>query len=143
MYNWDGSLSVLLRDRHVMRRGQQAFTDVCKGLYMLHTNQICHLDMKTPNVLIGEDGICKISDLGLGRRMDPEASMVSTRELSTLAWMSPEHCSSGLKLAFTHQIVHSNQSCACSISDLLSISSSSCASRGLLYHKDQKYRTGP
>ena len=94
-------IAIIAQDRHVLRRGQQAFTDVCRGLYMLHINQICHLDMKTPNVLIGEEGICKISDLGLGRRMDPQASMVSTQEYATLAWISPEHCNSGLKFTLT------------------------------------------
>ena len=72
-------------------RGRQAFTDICKGLFMLHSNQICHLDMKTPNVLIGNDGTCKIADLGLGRMMDTKASMVSMAEMATLVYMAPEH----------------------------------------------------
>ena len=58
---------------------------------MLHSKQICHLDMKTANVLIGNDGTCKIADLGLGRMMDAKASMVSMAEMSTLVYMAPEH----------------------------------------------------
>ena len=80
-------------------RGRQAFTDVCKGLFMLHSNHICHLDMKSPNVLISNDGTCKISDLGLGRMIDVQASLVSTQDMSTLAYMSPEHIKGRFGLA--------------------------------------------
>ena len=66
---------------------------------MLHSNQICHLDMKTPNVLISNDGTCKISDLGLGRMIDVQASLVSTQDMSTLAYMSPEHIKGRFGLA--------------------------------------------
>ena len=58
---------------------------------MLHSNQICHLDMKTANILIGNDGTCKIADLGLGRIMDTKASLASVPEMATLVYMSPEH----------------------------------------------------
>ena len=57
---------------------------------MLHANKICHLDMKTPNVLISNDGMCKISDLGLGKLMKADATTVTADAMGSLAWMSPE-----------------------------------------------------
>ena len=66
---------------------------------MLHSNHIAHVDLKTPNVLISNDGTCKLSDLGLGRMIDVQASLVSTQDMSTLAYMSPEHIKGRFGLA--------------------------------------------
>ena len=57
---------------------------------MLHANQICHLDMKTPNVLISNDGTCKISDLGLSKMMKGDVATMTADSMGTLAWMAPE-----------------------------------------------------
>ena len=71
-------------------RGRRALSDICNGLYMLHTNKICHLDMKTPNVLISEDFTCKISDLGLGKFLRADATMCTAESLGSFLWMPPE-----------------------------------------------------
>ena len=76
-------------------RGRQAFTDICKGLFVLHTNQICHLDMKTPNVLIGNDGTCKISDMGLSKMLGAGNTNTAAESMGTLAYISPEQIRTG------------------------------------------------
>lgn len=40
---------------------------VLKGLAHLHNQDICHRDLKAPNVLIGEGGHCRIADFGTAR----------------------------------------------------------------------------
>ena len=62
---------------------------------MLHTNQICHLDMKTPNVLIGNDGTCKISDLGLSKMLGAGNTNTAAESMGTLAYISPEQIRTG------------------------------------------------
>ena len=76
-------------------RGRQAFTDICKGLFVLHAHQICHLDMKTPNVLIGSDGTCKISDMGLSKMLGTGNTNLTAESLGTLAYISPEQIRTG------------------------------------------------
>ena len=60
---------------------------------MLHANEICHLDMKTLNVLISHDGTCKISDLGLSKMLKQGTANASVDTMGTLAYASPEQLS--------------------------------------------------
>ena len=71
-------------------RGRRAFSDICKGLYALHSNGICHLDLKTPNVLLFDDGLCKISDLGQGRIIQSGRNTITAENMGTWIWMAPE-----------------------------------------------------
>ena len=71
-------------------RGRKAFQDICKGLYALHQNGICHMDMKTPNCLLFDDGLCKISDLGQGKILKGDIASMTAESQGTLAWMAPE-----------------------------------------------------
>ena len=75
-------------------RGCRAFKDVCLGLYMLHTKSIAHLDLTTMNLLLSEDGICKISDLGLGKLLATGVVDVTAGGRAPEPWMSPEQLSS-------------------------------------------------
>ena len=71
-------------------RGRKAFQDICSGLYALHSNGICHMDMKTPNCLLFDDGLCKISDLGQGKILQGDRASITAESQGTLAWMAPE-----------------------------------------------------
>lgn len=62
--------------------------DVIYGLDYLHSQDIAHLDLKSPNILIDKDGMAKIADVGLSK-------MVGTREVTatsagSLLWAAPE-----------------------------------------------------
>lgn len=49
-----------------MSRGWKLALDIAKGLHYLHSRNIIHMDLKTPNVLLtAEKDHAKISDFGL------------------------------------------------------------------------------
>ncbi|MBN3271761.1 RS20 protein, partial [Polyodon spathula] len=43
--------------------------DIVNGLAFLHSNNIAHLDLKPANVLVTEDGVCKIGDFGCSQKL--------------------------------------------------------------------------
>ncbi|XP_054813720.1 mitogen-activated protein kinase kinase kinase 17-like [Prosopis cineraria] len=58
---------------------------ILQGLEYLHSNGLVHCDIKSTNVLIGEDG-AKISDFGCAKRVDDTAAPTS----GTPMFMAPE-----------------------------------------------------
>jgi mitogen-activated protein kinase kinase kinase 13 len=62
---------------------------ISNGVNYLHSNKIVHRDLKSPNILIAENFILKISDFGtskqLGNKQGQEMSFNGTS-----AWMAPE-----------------------------------------------------
>lgn len=68
---------------------------IASGLAFIHSRGVCHRDLKSPNVLISNDGTCKLSDFGLARVI--ELTLAAQRQHSssgarvgTPAWMAPE-----------------------------------------------------
>ncbi|MEY2937300.1 MAG: hypothetical protein RL033_8049, partial [Pseudomonadota bacterium] len=65
---------------------------ISRGLAFAHEAGVVHLDLKAENVLVGRDGVSKIADFGIARRIDAgerhEASGVTIR--GTFRSMSPE-----------------------------------------------------
>ncbi|XP_076225107.1 mitogen-activated protein kinase kinase kinase 13 wallenda isoform X5 [Nomia melanderi] len=61
---------------------------IAAGMAYLHAHKIIHRDLKSPNVLIGQGEVVKISDFGTSR----EWNEISTRMsfAGTVAWMAPE-----------------------------------------------------
>lgn len=64
--------------------------DVIEALVYLHSfeSPIIHRDLKAKNVLLGGDGVAKLSDFGISRESTLEETM--TGEIGTVAWIAPE-----------------------------------------------------
>ncbi|MFM8570496.1 MAG: serine/threonine protein kinase [Pirellula sp.] len=67
--------------------------DICTAMQYAHDNGVLHRDLKPANVLSTKDGILKVSDFGLAKRLEDNADSASTREgtiMGTPNYMSPE-----------------------------------------------------
>jgi len=63
---------------------------VLEGLAYLHSRGILHRDMKADNVLLDQDGICKISDFGISKKSKDIYSNADMTMRGTVFWMAPE-----------------------------------------------------
>lgn len=69
---------------------QYLTSQVLKGLSYLHSRGILHRDMKADNVLLDQDGICKISDFGISKKSKDIYSNSDMTMRGTVFWMAPE-----------------------------------------------------
>lgn len=74
---------------HATACPSQAGFDIALGLSRLHPT-VVHRDLKPGNILVGNDGTCKLTDFGLSRGKDPYASYISTEAGGTPNYMPPE-----------------------------------------------------
>lgn len=63
---------------------------VLEGLSYLHSKGILHRDMKADNVLLDQDGVCKISDFGISKKSKDIYSNSDMTMRGTVFWMAPE-----------------------------------------------------
>ena len=64
---------------------------ILEGLEYLHYNKIIHRDIKGANMLVGNDGVCKLADFGSAKRfigLEDKAQFKSLK--GTTNWMAPE-----------------------------------------------------
>ncbi|VAI76591.1 hypothetical protein VPH35_123792 [Triticum aestivum] len=61
---------------------------ISKGMECLHQHNIIHRDLKTANILMGNNHVVKIADFGVARVGTQEGQM--TAETGTYRWMAPE-----------------------------------------------------
>jgi serine/threonine protein kinase len=54
---------------------------ICDGLHYLHQNQVLHLDLKPPNILLDGNMFPKIADFGLSRLSDEKQSRAITTNI--------------------------------------------------------------
>lgn len=66
----------------------KACRDILKGLDYLHNQRVVHRDIKCDNVLLDENGTCKLADFGAATVLLPEVSQKSF--IGTIYWMAPE-----------------------------------------------------
>uniref|UniRef100_A0A0P5XEN5 Putative Mitogen-activated protein kinase kinase kinase n=1 Tax=Daphnia magna TaxID=35525 RepID=A0A0P5XEN5_9CRUS len=61
---------------------------IASGMHYLHQNKIIHRDLKSPNVLLADNNVVKISDFGTCRTWNQISVEMSF--IGTYAWMAPE-----------------------------------------------------
>lgn len=68
---------------------QDIMAQVMDGLAFLHARRIVHRDMKASNILVTDDGVCKLADFGVAAQM---TSSISKRRtvVGSPYWMAPE-----------------------------------------------------
>lgn len=72
-------------------RCEQILVDLCRALAYIHRRGLIHRDLKPSNVLITKEGVCKLTDFGIVKDLDPNAdALVSTTLVGTWAYASPE-----------------------------------------------------
>ena len=62
---------------------------IARGLAAAHGQNIVHRDIKPENLMIRADGLVKILDFGLARKLDPGGSLKDL-PIGTIGYMSPE-----------------------------------------------------
>lgn len=64
---------------------------ILEGLEYLHYNKIIHRDIKGANVLVGNDGVCKLADFGSAKQVIGVDDRHQFKSLKgTTNWMAPE-----------------------------------------------------
>ena len=68
------------------------FEQVIEGLEAIHASGMVHRDIKPSNILIGPDRVAAITDLGLAKRIDIDATSYTTtgNTPGTFFYMAPE-----------------------------------------------------
>ncbi|XP_027116955.2 RAF-like serine/threonine-protein kinase PRAF [Coffea arabica] len=93
-YMVDGSLRCALLEKGELDRRTKltVLLNVASGMEYLHSMDVVHFDLKSPNLLVNlrdpQRPVCKVADLGLSKIK--QNALVSGRKRGPLGWMAPE-----------------------------------------------------
>lgn len=82
-------------DARRYKRCEEILIDLCRALAAIHRRGLIHRDLKPSNILLSKAGVCKLSDFGIVKHLDPSMGGpdLSTTLVGTWAYTSPEHIS--------------------------------------------------
>ncbi|XP_036326801.1 mitogen-activated protein kinase kinase kinase 13-like isoform X1 [Rhagoletis pomonella] len=85
-----GPLQNILKEEKVMLPSRLVSwsKQIALGMQYLHSHKIIHRDLKSPNILIGQQEIVKISDFGTSKEWNEISTKMSFA--GTVPWMAPE-----------------------------------------------------
>ena len=99
MERLDGTTLKVYMARRTLETSELAdiATQIAEALSVAHDKGVIHRDIKPGNIFIGEQGLVKVLDFGLARRLPPtnadagmEGSTIPGRPLGTASYMAPE-----------------------------------------------------
>ncbi|MCE3267382.1 MAG: serine/threonine protein kinase [Solirubrobacterales bacterium] len=64
--------------------------DVASALDHAHANEVVHRDVKPGNIIVGDDGVVKLADLGIAKAVGSTQITMEGSVVGTLPYMSPE-----------------------------------------------------
>ena len=69
----------------------EIIADVLRALAVVHERGIIHRDVKPENVLVGKDGVTRLTDFGIAQVMEGDTRMTQAQDvMGTLRYMAPE-----------------------------------------------------
>lgn len=87
-----GSLADLIRKKQLTpRETAELMISIARGVHYAHQNGIVHRDLKPANVLLDLDGVPKVADFGIAKRLHEDSQLTLTGSImGTPIYMSPE-----------------------------------------------------
>jgi YD repeat-containing protein len=91
-YIESGSLADRLRSAMLPpREGARVLISVARALHFAHENGVIHRDMKPANILLDPDGVPKVTDFGIAKRLSGNSGLtLSGAVIGTPTYMAPE-----------------------------------------------------
>ena len=79
--------------------------DIAKGLKFLHENNVVHRDIKSDNILIDKNGVCKIADFGCSIKLKPNQLDLFSKTEGNMYFFPPEFVDGKSKKQFGYKPV--------------------------------------